>query len=110
MYWVVVVGAGTFEERDYTAWAKGRLSELMQGTSFGSSPSCSCSISSVTVDKGHANTWFVRGKKRHGFDFEVSESLTVMHTECHVCTLDYHNFLALVTAIGCHAIPVCAVP
>ncbi len=60
--------AGTFEERDWTAWAKDRLDALLQQQTSSSA----VQVTKATVEKGHANAWVVRGKKKVGFDLEVS--------------------------------------
>lgn len=59
--------AGTFEERCVTAWSKDRLKGLLAGLSKGAAR-----ILDLTSISGDANIWLVRGKKRCGFDFELT--------------------------------------
>lgn len=59
--------AGTFEERNVTEWAKERLTQLLQEQKQGS-----VCIEKVDSISGEAHIWFIRGKKRHGFEFDVS--------------------------------------
>jgi hypothetical protein len=61
--------AGTFEERNVSKWAQDRLKDLLVGCSAGG-----VSVTEVTSVTGDANIWMVRGKKRHGFSFEISMS------------------------------------
>lgn len=58
--------AGTFEERDVTEWAKQQLQAALASTI-----SSTASVTNVNSITGHANIWFIRGKKRHGFDFNI---------------------------------------
>lgn len=58
--------AGTFEERDVTEWAKQQLQQTLVGTS-----SSSAVITGCNVPSGDAHIWFIRGKKRHGFEFDI---------------------------------------
>ena len=61
--------AGTFEEKNWTSWAKERLTHLLVATE--------ASVGGVTLRvveisaKGDATVAVVRGKPRHGFDFEL---------------------------------------
>jgi hypothetical protein len=71
---ILCCGAGTFEERDWTEWAKKRLGELCKEPphdGYGGGDVGRVRVTSITVDGGHANTWLVRGKKKCGFDFQV---------------------------------------
>lgn len=61
--------AGTFEERDVTEWAKQQLQEMLVTAS-----SSNAAITKVNSITGHANIWFIRGNKRHGFDFSMDLS------------------------------------
>ncbi|GAX83043.1 hypothetical protein CEUSTIGMA_g10469.t1 [Chlamydomonas eustigma] len=61
--------AGTFEERNVSKWAQDRLKDLLAGCSAGG-----VTITEVSSVIGDANIWMVRGKKRHGFSFEISMS------------------------------------
>lgn len=58
--------AGTFEERAVTDWAKQQLEQAAVGIS-----SDQATITGCTVLSGDAHMWFIRGKKRHGFEFEI---------------------------------------
>jgi hypothetical protein len=58
--------AGTFEERAVTDWAQQQLQQTLVGTS-----SSKATISGCKVLSGDAHIWFIRGKKRHGFEFDI---------------------------------------
>jgi hypothetical protein len=58
--------AGTFEERAVTDWAKQQLQQTLVGTSNSKATITSCNVLS-----GDAHIWFIRGKKRHGFEFDI---------------------------------------
>jgi hypothetical protein len=58
--------AGTFEERAVTDWAKQQLQQTLVGTSSSKAVVTSCNVVS-----GDAHIWFIRGKKRHGFEFDI---------------------------------------
>lgn len=60
-------GAGTFEERDFSGWGESRIKEMLVGLKAGA-----VSIEEVTAAKGDASIVVSRGKKRAGFDYEVS--------------------------------------
>jgi activator of HSP90 ATPase len=66
--------AGTFEERNVTEWAKERLKELLVGCDCGplQQQGASLTITEVTSCGGEAHQWLVRGKKRGGFEFQLS--------------------------------------
>ena len=67
--------AGTWEERDWTAWAKTRLSELCCALAVtlpsGVGELC---VKKVTTCTGDATVVVVRGTPRTGFDFDVTLS------------------------------------
>lgn len=64
--------AGTFEERNMSAWACNRIKELLAGSRLeasagqmaGSAPGASLHVEAVTSASGDANVYYVRGKKR----------------------------------------------
>ncbi|GFR47177.1 hypothetical protein Agub_g8870, partial [Astrephomene gubernaculifera] len=60
--------AGTFEERNASAWAKARLKELLVGLRLAGGE---VEVLDVNSCEGEANIFLVRGKKRCGFDFEL---------------------------------------
>mmetsp|Transcript_2528 Transcript_2528/g.6449 ORF Transcript_2528/g.6449 Transcript_2528/m.6449 type:complete len:191 (-) Transcript_2528:636-1208(-) len=61
--------AGTFEERSWMEMGKDFLKTALVGSSCG--PITVKELQEIT---GSANTWIVRGKRRHGFDFEIKLS------------------------------------
>jgi hypothetical protein len=63
---VIALQAGTFEERAVTDWAKQQLQQTLVGTSSSKAAITGCSVLS-----GDAHIWFIRGKKRHGFEFDL---------------------------------------
>ncbi|GBF97139.1 hypothetical protein Rsub_10326 [Raphidocelis subcapitata] len=67
--------AGTFEERDATEWAKEALTRAL-GAVSGPRGARVASVDSVA---GHASIWFIRGKRRAGFEFDVA--ITWAHGE-----------------------------
>ncbi len=64
--------AGTWEERDYTQWAKDKLSLLLlsKDTAFASS-SCSARVTKVNRVTGDASVTFSRGRKKFIYDFTL---------------------------------------
>lgn len=58
--------AGTFEERNWSEWSKDRLKLMFKDLKIGD-----VTITDVNSITGDAHAWVVRGKRRHGFDFEV---------------------------------------
>lgn len=54
--------AGTFEERNATSWAKGRLGELVKGLE--GLAGGDVSVLDLNSCEGEANIFLVRGKKR----------------------------------------------
>jgi hypothetical protein len=58
--------AGTFEERAVTDWAKQQLQQTLVGIISSKAVVTGCSVLS-----GDAHIWFIRGKKRHGFEFDI---------------------------------------
>mmetsp|Transcript_14460 Transcript_14460/g.34882 ORF Transcript_14460/g.34882 Transcript_14460/m.34882 type:complete len:277 (+) Transcript_14460:415-1245(+) len=68
--------AGTWEERGHTDWAKARVDELVLGKALpipGMMPAgATVAIKSVKTFKGDATVVMVRGKPRHGFDFDIT--------------------------------------
>jgi len=62
--------AGTFEERDMTAWAKERITALVKGTStiFEEAEGV-VEVTGVSELEGSASVSFIRGQKRFPFDF-----------------------------------------
>ncbi|EQC25395.1 hypothetical protein SDRG_16722 [Saprolegnia diclina VS20] len=63
--------AGTFEQRDFTKWAKGRLEELLSSVEVLHS-STTIRTKPVKDLKGDASVCVIRGKKRFLFDFEFT--------------------------------------
>lgn len=61
----------TWEERDCTAWAKGRLKELLICPLIPDMETASITISSLKQLEGHASIVFVRGEKRVGYDLSI---------------------------------------
>ncbi|KAM3577787.1 hypothetical protein VYU27_000330 [Nannochloropsis oceanica] len=70
--------AGTFEERNMTEWATGRLQELLsevcfsvprEGVGAGVEEGGRFDVKKVTGLEGDASVTFVRGKKKYLFDF-----------------------------------------
>jgi len=70
--------AGTFEERNMTEWATGRLQELLsevrvpiprEGVGAGVEEGGAFEVKKVTGLEGDASVTFVRGKKKYLFDF-----------------------------------------
>ena len=55
--------AGTFEEKDCTAYAKEQLKDLMDEFEHNSAAGC-VHISKLTSVQGEATVWVVRGSKR----------------------------------------------
>ena len=55
--------AGTFEEKDCTAYAKEQLNILMDGFKHDSAAGC-LHIRKLTSLQGEATVWVVRGSKR----------------------------------------------
>eukprot|EP01137_Pigoraptor_chileana_P021397 Opistho-2@85032 len=72
--------AGTWEERDVSKWAQSRLKELLAGTSFDCGEGVSGVISETTKVSGEAVITFPRGKKRIGYELDVSMKYTVTHS------------------------------
>lgn len=81
--------AGTWEERDATAWAKEELTTCLKSSSVGDSAatltsgqavSVSAKISSVRSVRGDAQMVVVRKRRRHGFNFEAELSFHVVVT------------------------------
>lgn len=70
--------AGTFEERDWSGWAKERAKALVKGCKLSGAGGVQLEITDVTDITGSANSWIRRGKKTHGFDLQVSLSWTAM--------------------------------
>jgi activator of HSP90 ATPase len=66
--------AGTWEERNHTAWAESRVTEMVVG--FVCPPTTSdkftAKLVSIKSFKGDATVVMVRGKPRSGFDFDVT--------------------------------------
>ncbi|DAZ99809.1 TPA: hypothetical protein N0F65_001318 [Lagenidium giganteum] len=60
--------AGTFEERNYTKWAKDKLNDLYNGTTFGDGKFLG-KFKTPESYSGDASVCFVRGTKRFLFDF-----------------------------------------
>ena len=62
--------AGTFEERNMTEWAKGKLQELLSSVRY-TLPKLGSELEVVKVKdlEGDASVTFVRGKKKYLFDF-----------------------------------------
>lgn len=57
--------AGTFEERNVTAWAKERLAELLVGLRH-SNAGANVLVTELTSAAGEAHIWIMRSKKRCG--------------------------------------------
>jgi tetratricopeptide (TPR) repeat protein len=69
--------AGTWEERNVTAWAKETLEATLLTTSYtlpesSPAPGAVVKVSSVTKCDGHASFATVRGKKRYIYEFSIS--------------------------------------
>ena len=60
----------TWEERDHSEWAAGRLKALL-AEARASVGSLTVGVSEVTKLEGHANVVVVRGRPRYGFDYEA---------------------------------------
>ncbi|CAL5222993.1 g5437 [Coccomyxa viridis] len=67
--------AGTFEERDCTAYAKEELKRLMDNFQHESAAGC-LQISELTSVEGEATVWLVRGSRRAGFDLTIEAAWT----------------------------------
>ena len=67
--YVLVTQAGTFEERGVTDWAQQLLRQRLVGVASADGAARVTAVSSLT---GDAHIWFVRGKKRHGFEFDIT--------------------------------------
>lgn len=61
--------AGTFEEVCVTKWAKERLEDLLTQVQ---SKDPHVKIETIKECNGDANLWIVRGKKKCGFDLEIT--------------------------------------
>uniref|UniRef100_A0A7S0WTF0 Activator of Hsp90 ATPase AHSA1-like N-terminal domain-containing protein n=1 Tax=Chlamydomonas leiostraca TaxID=1034604 RepID=A0A7S0WTF0_9CHLO len=66
--------AGTFEERDWTGWARDRVKALVRGATASGAGGVQVEVTDVTDVTGHANAWIRRGKKTHGFDLQITLS------------------------------------
>ena len=64
--------AGTWEERGHTDWAKARVEELVVGKTIDAAGGGAAVVKEVKTFKGDATVVMVRGKPRHGFDFDVT--------------------------------------
>ena len=64
--------AGTWEERGHTAWAKSRVESLVVGHRVAVPGGGAAVIKSVKTFNGDATVVMVRGKPRHGFDFDIT--------------------------------------
>ena len=71
--------AGTFEERDCTAYAKDELKRLMNDFQHDSAAGC-LQIGELTSVEGEATVWLVRGSRRW-----ASESLLVTRAHAVDC-------------------------
>lgn len=63
--------AGTWEERDVSAWAKERLQALLLSVEL-EEAGTKITVKSVTKCTGDARVLFIRGKKRAGFEFHLA--------------------------------------
>eukprot|EP01025_Chloroclados_australasicus_P038024 TRINITY_DN38933_c0_g1_i1.p1 TRINITY_DN38933_c0_g1~~TRINITY_DN38933_c0_g1_i1.p1 ORF type:complete len:228 (-),score=13.91 TRINITY_DN38933_c0_g1_i1:251-853(-) len=63
--------AGTFEERDYSSWAKDWLKQKLIETKQELDQGYTLQFSKVDKCDGEAHTWFIRGSKRCGFEFQI---------------------------------------
>ena len=64
-HFVTRMQAGTFEERNVTAWAKERLAELLVGLSH-TNAGANVLVTELTSAAGEAHIWIMRSKKRCG--------------------------------------------
>lgn len=67
--------AQTWEERDCSAWGKGRIREIFDG----SSTDGSVTFSEPSKVEGHANITHVRGRARFMYEWDFSVSASVDH-------------------------------
>jgi tetratricopeptide (TPR) repeat protein len=68
--------AGTFEERDFTQWAKDKLTELINGTNTmcdlkGVQDTVLVEATGISNVEGAASISYIRGQKRFPFDFTL---------------------------------------
>ncbi|GAQ85928.1 hypothetical protein KFL_002610140 [Klebsormidium nitens] len=63
--------AGTWEERNLTAWGKDRLGELLKELDEISFPEGRARVTEMSSCTGDATQFFVRGKRRCGYHFEI---------------------------------------
>ena len=63
--------AQTFEERDFSSWGEARIKEVLVGVEA-SAGGRTAVVKEVTNAKGDASIVVSRGKKRAGFDYEVT--------------------------------------
>ncbi|CAK0770811.1 hypothetical protein CVIRNUC_003804 [Coccomyxa viridis] len=70
--------AGTFEERDCTAFAKEQLKMLINGLEH-KAAGCLLRLGSFTSIEGEATVWVVRSNKRAGFDFTIEAAWAIEH-------------------------------
>lgn len=74
--------AGTWEERGHTAWAKARLEALVvERGEFrlgGAHEGTTVRVDGVKKCEGDASVVMIRGKPRHGFDFETTLTWTAV--------------------------------
>jgi tetratricopeptide (TPR) repeat protein len=69
--------AGTWEEKDCSAWATSTLIQYLEQATFefpasSPAPGARLDVDRVTVTSGHASAAAVRGKKRYLYEFDVT--------------------------------------
>jgi len=62
---------GTWEEKDYSKWAQGRLKELLVAVECPKFSTGELKVSEVTKAEGDATILYLRGKKRLGFAMDL---------------------------------------
>jgi tetratricopeptide (TPR) repeat protein len=76
--------AGTWEEKDCSAWATATLIQYLEQAKFdfpvsSPAPGARLSVDRVTVASGHASAAAVRGKKRYLYEFDVTVHWNFSH-------------------------------
>lgn len=69
--------AGTWEDRDMTSWAQPHIKQLLVGlTATDKASGVTVTIGSVSKVEGDATIIFTRGKKKFGYDLNVTANFT----------------------------------
>lgn len=63
--------AGTFEERNLTAWAQDRVRQLLTDAEGSSEGGVVARVTEIVSCTGDACQWVVRGKRRAGFELAI---------------------------------------